>query len=62
MPWQTGRWNGMVHNNPWFLMTADEMNELSKDLQEIGTAVPEEYHETLKGAFRILNHIQGRQA
>ena len=52
----------MVHNNPWFLITADEMNELANDLQQIGTAVPEEYHETLQGAIRILNCIQGRQA
>jgi hypothetical protein len=51
----------MPHNNPWFLITADEIGRLENHLQDIRQGVPEQHQTLILRALDILNDVQVRQ-
>ena len=51
----------MTHENPWFLITADEIRRLENNLREIRQDVPEQRQTLVLRALGVLNEVQVRR-
>lgn len=51
----------MVHKNPWYIITEEEISQIQETLHSLRDHVPEEYRTPAAGALGILTRVQVRR-
>jgi hypothetical protein len=51
----------MPHNNPWFIITYEEIAGIQDQLQNLRQALRDEQRDTVEGITGILNHVRDRR-
>ena len=51
----------MAHNNPWFLITSEEIIGILVQLQSLRQTFPDQGRNTIEGIAGILNNVRDRR-
>ncbi|NMB78620.1 MAG: hypothetical protein GYA23_05945 [Methanomicrobiales archaeon] len=51
----------MVHENPWYLITDNEIAHIRGNLQDIRHEVPQEQQELISSVLDLLHNVQVRR-
>jgi hypothetical protein len=50
----------MSHQNPWFLITGEEITTLQNIVQGLRRELPEPHRDRIAGITRVLNEVKDR--